>query len=85
MKHRIFGRKVGATNPMVRLIESDAPTTGGQAVDSGVLDDFTVANAGPAVQALRAQGIEGGVLFSYDPTPCAFSPDADFVYPAARY
>lgn len=43
MKSRIFGRKLGTTAPMVRLVESD------------------------------------------DPTPYAFTPDADFVYPAVRH
>ncbi|MDD1494059.1 hypothetical protein DF016_10890 [Burkholderia stagnalis] len=85
MKFRIFGRKRGATAAMVRLIESDEPTADGGPADSGVVEAFTVANARRAAQVLRGQGIEGYVLFSDDPTPYAFAPDADFVYPAVRH
>ncbi|MBR7989506.1 hypothetical protein KDX04_27120 [Burkholderia cenocepacia] len=85
MKSRIFGRKLGTTAPMERLIESDEPSADGGPADPGKLEAFTVDNARRAVQVLRAQGIEGYVLFSDDPTPYAFTPDADFVYPAVRH
>ncbi|CAG9191716.1 hypothetical protein [Burkholderia vietnamiensis] len=45
MKSRIFGPKRGTTTPMVRLIESDKPTTDDGPIDPGKLEDFTVANA----------------------------------------
>ncbi|WP_244103166.1 hypothetical protein [Burkholderia gladioli] len=38
-----------------------------------------------AVAALRERGIEGYVLFENDSTRYAFTPEADFVYPAARH
>ncbi|WJN72107.1 hypothetical protein [Burkholderia anthina] len=85
MKSRIFGRKLGTTTPMVRLIESDEPTADGGPNDPGELEAFTVEYTRRTVQGLRAQGVEGYVLFSDDPTAYAFTPDADFVYPAARH
>ena len=85
MKSRIFGRKLGTTAPMVLLLDGEEPTVHGGPGDPGKLEAFTVENARRAVQGLRAQGIEGYVLFSDDPTPYAFTPAADFVYPAVRH
>ncbi|MGZ0002904.1 hypothetical protein [Burkholderia gladioli] len=85
MKHQIFGRKVGSGDEMKVLITGIGTSTGGQAVDPGALDDFSVASTRQAVQTLRERGIEGYVLFEGDPTPYAFTPEADFVYPAARH
>ncbi|WP_186157256.1 hypothetical protein [Burkholderia gladioli] len=85
MKHQIFGRKVGSDDEMTILITGTGTCTGGQAVDPGVLDEFSVASTRRAVQTLRERGIEGYVLFERDPTHYAFTPEADFVYPAARH
>lgn len=83
MKMQIFGRKVGSVKDMVLLIASDGVSTGGQAVDAGVIDEFVVASAHRSVQAVRQNNIEGYVLFEGDPTRYEFTPDADFVYPAS--
>ncbi len=85
VKHQIFGRKVGSDDEMTVLITGTGTSTGGQAVHPGVLDEFSVESTRRAVQALRERGIEGYVLFENDPTRYAFTPEADFVYPAARH
>lgn len=83
MKMQIFGRKVGSGKDMILLIKSDEVSTGGQAVDAGVLDEFAVASARRSVRAVRENNIEGYVLFEGDPTRYEFTPEADFVYPRA--
>lgn len=83
MKMQIFGRKVGSGKDMILLIKSDGVSTGGQAVDAGVLDEFAVANARRSVKAVRENNIEGYVLFEGDPTRYEFTPEVDFVYPPA--
>jgi len=83
MKKKIYGRKVGSKNDMVLLIEGEGVSTGGVKVDQGELDQFALANARRAVQAMRERGIEGYVVFEGDPTRYEFTPDTDFVYPAA--
>lgn len=85
MQHQIFGRQVGTDDDMTVLMTSTGTSAGGQAVYPGVLDAFSVANTRRAVQTLRGLGIEGYVLFENDPTHYAFTPEADFVYPAARH
>lgn len=67
---------------MILPIKSDGVSTGGQAVDQGVLDEFAVASARRSVKAVRENNIEGYVLFNGDPTRYEFTPEADFVYPA---
>lgn len=52
-------------------------------VDPVKLDEFSVANARRAVQGMRERGIEGYVVFEGDPTRYEFTPESDFVYPAA--
>jgi hypothetical protein len=83
MKKKIYGRKVGSQDQMALLIEGEGVSTGGVKVDQGKLDQFALANARRAVQAMRERGIEGYVVFEGDPTRYEFTPDADFVYPAA--
>lgn len=83
MKKKIYGRKVGSTDDMALLIEGEGVSTGGRKVDQGQLDEFALANARRAVQAMREPGIEGYVVFEDDPTRYEFTPEADFVYPAA--
>lgn len=83
MKNWVFGRKVGSQEPMVLLIEGGGVTTGGQPADPGTIDQFALANARRVVQVLRDKNIEGYVVFENDPTRYEFSPEADFVYPAA--
>ncbi|WP_186043961.1 hypothetical protein [Burkholderia gladioli] len=86
MKHQIFGRKVGSDEPMIVLMAGLGTSTDGrQGVDPGKLEAFSLANARRAVAAMRERGIEGYVLFENDPTRYAFTPEADFVYPAARH
>lgn len=83
MKDKIYGRKVGSKGDMVLLIEGEGVSTGGVKADQGELDQFAVASARRAVQAMRERGIEGYVVFECDPTRYDFTPEADFVYPAA--
>ncbi|CAH0444137.1 hypothetical protein LMG10661_00674 [Ralstonia syzygii subsp. syzygii] len=83
MKNRIFGRKVGSGTDMTCLMKSDGASSGGKPVAPGVIEEFVVANTRRAVKLLREKGVEGYVLFEGDPTPYVFTPDADFVYPAA--
>lgn len=83
MKKKIYGRKVGSKGDMVLLIEGKGVSTGGVAVDQGELDQFSVENARRAVQGMRERHIEGYVVFEGDPTRYEFTPEADFVYPAA--
>lgn len=83
MKKRIFGRKAGSDEAMVLLFESGGVSTGGQKVEPGVLDQFAVDNARRQVQQLRERNVEGYVVFENDPMRYEFSPQADFVYPAA--
>lgn len=83
MKNQIFGRKVGSGTDMTCLFKSDGVSTGGKPADPGVINEFGVANARRAVKVLREKGVEGYVLFEGDPTPYEFTPDADFIYPAA--
>lgn len=83
MKRRIFGRKAGSPEPMTLLMESGGISTGGQKVDAGVIDQVALANTRRQIQMLRDNHIEGYVLFENDPTHYEFSPEADFVYPAA--
>jgi hypothetical protein len=83
MKKKIYGRKVGSKDDMVLLIEGEGVSTGCVKVDQGKLDQFALANARRAVQAMRERGIEGYVVFEGDPTRYEFTPDTDFVYPAA--
>lgn len=82
MKKNIYGRKVGSKDEMALLIEGDGVSTGGVKVDQGELDEFSVANARRAVQAMRERGIEGYVVFEGDTTRYEFTPESDFVYPA---
>jgi hypothetical protein len=82
MKKKIYGRKVGSNKDMDLLIEGEGVSTGGVKVDQGELDQFAVANARRAVQAMRERGIEGYVIFEGDPTHYEFTPESDFVYPA---
>lgn len=83
MKDKIYGRKVGSKDDMALLIEGEGVSTGGVKADQGELDQFAVASARRAVQAMRERGIEGYVVFEGDPTLYEFTPEADFVYPAA--
>lgn len=85
MKKKIYGRKAGSKDDMILLIEGEGVSTGGVKVDQGELDQFALANARRAVQAMRERGVEGYVVFEGDPTSYAFTPDTDFVYPAALH
>lgn len=83
MKKKIYGRKVGTNVDMALLIEGEGVLTGGGKVDQGRLDQFSVENARRAVMAMRERGIEGYVVFEGDPKHYEFTPESDFVYPAA--
>lgn len=83
MKKKIYGRKVGSKEDMALLIKGEGVSTGGVKVDQGELDQFAVANARRAVQVMRERGIEGYVVFDCDPTRYEFTPNTDFMYPAA--
>lgn len=83
MKKKIYGRKVGSKGDMTLLIAGDGVSTGGRKADQSTLDEFSVASTRRAVEGLRERGIEGYVMFEGDPTRYGFTPEADFVYPAA--
>lgn len=83
MKKKIYGRKVGTNVDMALLIEGEGVLTGGGSVDQGMLDQFSVENARRAVMGMRERGIEGYVVFEGDPMHYVFTPESDFVYPAA--
>lgn len=85
LKYKIFGRKVGSDDPMTVLMTGLGTVSSGKAVDPAELEAFSLASTRRAAQALRERGIEGYVLFDNDPTRYAFTPEADFVYPAARH
>lgn len=85
MKKKIYSRKAGSKDDMVLLIEGEGVSTGGVKVDQGELDQFALANARRAVQAMRERRIEGYVVYESDPTRHAFTLDTDFVYPAALH
>ncbi|MFY4707379.1 hypothetical protein [Burkholderia glumae] len=72
MNSRIYGRPAGSHQAMSLLIEVEPPAPGGDVAEP----------ARVAAARLRAEGVEGYVVFGDDPTPYAFSPEADFVYPA---
>lgn len=84
-KKKIYGRRAGSSSnvEMALLIEGTGVSTGGQKIDAGVIDEASVASARRAVLALRQKGIEGYVVFEGDPTRYEFTPESDFVYPAA--
>lgn len=65
------------------VVEEEGAFSGGVKVDLGELDQFAVANVHFTVQALRERGIEGHVVFEGDSTCYEFTPETDFVYPAA--
>lgn len=83
MKKMVFGRKVGSEEPMALLLESDGVSSGGRSVEPGAVEEFALANARRQVQMLREKNIEGYVVFEHDPTRYEFTPETDFVYPAA--
>lgn len=83
MKKKIYGRKVGSKNDMTVLIEGEGVSTGGVTVDPGKLAKLSVASARRAVQTMRGRGIEGYVVFEGDLMRYEFTPESDFVYPAA--
>jgi len=85
MKNKIYGRKVGSSDEMVLLSESDGASnsTSAKQNDSGVIAEFVIANARRFVQVLRDNNIEGYIVFESDPTHYEFTPEADFVYPAS--
>lgn len=84
MKNKIFGRKVGSSDEMALLCESDGASNSNSAkrADHGVVAEFVIANARRFVQAMRDKNVEGYVVFEDDPTHYTFTPEADFVYPA---
>lgn len=89
MKKQIFGRKAGSDDAMELLIESGGVSMGGRKADPRMIAEIAeiaeiaVASARRAAAALREKGVEGYVLFEDDPARYEFTPDADFVYPAA--
>lgn len=83
MKNKIYGRKVGSKDQMALLIEGNGASTGGVKIVQRKLEEFSVASARRAIQALRERDIEGYVVFDGDSTRYEFTPEADFVYPAA--
>ncbi|WP_426078260.1 hypothetical protein [Janthinobacterium sp. PSPC3-1] len=85
MKNKIYGRKVGSSDDMVMLCESDGGSNSNSAkrADPGVVAEFVIANARRFVKALRERNVEGYIVFEGDLTHYTFTPEADFVYPAS--
>lgn len=85
MKNKIYGRKVGSSDDMLMLCESDDASNSNSAkrADPGVIAEFVIANARRFVKALRERNIEGYIVFEGDLTQYTFTPEADFVYPAS--
>lgn len=85
MKNKIYGRKVGSLDEMALLSESDGASNsnGAKRADQGVVAEFVIANARRFVKALREKNVEGYIVLEGDPTHYKFTPEADFVYPAA--
>lgn len=83
MQHRIFGRQAGTDDAMTLLAIDDGASPGACPGDLGQVDAVSLASARYATRALREVGYEGYVRFVGDPTPHAFTPEADFIYPAA--
>lgn len=83
MKNKIYGRKVGATDEMTLLIESDGASNSNSAkkADPDVVVGFVIANARRIVQTLREKNVEGYIVFEGDPRHYEFTPSADFIYP----
>ncbi|TWC59520.1 MULTISPECIES: hypothetical protein [Burkholderia] len=85
MKYQIFGRQIDSDEPMLLLMTGLGTVSSGKAVDPAEVQAFSLASTRRTVLALRERGIEGFVLFDNDPTRYAFTPEADFAYPAARH
>lgn len=85
MKNKIYGRKVGSSEEMALLCESDGAsnTNSAKQADQGVVAEFAVASVRRFVKALRETNVEGYIVFEGDPTQYNFTPEADFIYPAA--
>ncbi|WP_186035753.1 hypothetical protein [Burkholderia gladioli] len=83
MKHQIFGRKVGTNDAMTALLVVHGSDAADRPVAVDLDDDHTLAGVRAAVNTFRERGYEGYVVFPGDPTYYGFTPEADFVYPAA--
>lgn len=85
MKRKVFGRTAGSQEPMALLLESSGVSTGGRKIDPHVLEQVALANTRHMVRLLRDKNVEGYVVFENDPTRYEFTPQDDFVYPAALH
>lgn len=85
MKNKIYGRRVGSSDEMALLSESDGASNSNSAIqtDPAVIDGFVIANARRFVQVLRDKNIEGYIVFENDPKHYDFTPEADFIYLAS--
>ncbi|WP_124076874.1 hypothetical protein [Burkholderia gladioli] len=83
MQHRIFGRRVGAGTELKLVAIDEGPSPDASAGEPGRLDVLSLASVRQTTRVLREAGYEGCVLLEGDPTPYAFTLDADFVHPAA--
>jgi hypothetical protein len=84
MLMQIWGRRAGGADERALLIESDGVTSTARIADSEAIREFVVASARRSVDAFRAKGIEGYVLFEGDTKRYVFTPQAGFVYPARK-
>ncbi|WP_186123090.1 hypothetical protein [Burkholderia gladioli] len=85
MNPKIFGRKVGTDDAVTLLVAARGGGDDDPNAAAGLLVDHLVENARAAAKQLREAGYEGYVVFPGDPTHYGFTPEADFVYPAARH
>ncbi|TWC57518.1 MULTISPECIES: hypothetical protein [unclassified Burkholderia] len=83
MNPKIFGRKVGTNDAVTQLVTPRGGSNDDPNAAAGMLVDHLVESARAAVTHLREGGYEGYVVFPGDPTHYGFTPEADFVYPAA--
>lgn len=83
MKHQVFGRLAGTDDPMTVLMTDTCASNPGRDVVPATLDTLALTNIRHAVQILRRYDMEGYVVFAGDPRHYPFTPEADFIYPAA--
>lgn len=82
MAYKIFGRKVGSTDAMKALLESDGVSSVGRPAESTPeILDFKLANLRRSVMMFQEKNVEGYVLFAGDTTHNTFMPNTNFELP----
>ena len=82
MAHKIFGRKVGSTDTMTVLLESEGVSSSGKPAELTPKNvDFALSNLRRSVMMLQEKNVEGYVLFAGDTTHYTFMPNSNFELP----